>query len=214
MNFSFLKQLSPRVWFLYGAICIVLALMGSRMWEMHETYSILKRPLAENYSGAKDSEKVVVQFLDYRCVFCRKVHPVVEEFSVRNPDVKIVYRYVLAFGKTSLLEANMALAASMQGQDEFIKMHNYLSSRPTPVGTKVEAAQVARILGLDEDKFQEALYGPDTGAYHIESSALAETIKVNSTPTFLINKTIFQPDGYMPTVEDLEKIVNQVYGDG
>ena len=40
--------------------------------------------------GNPNGSKVLVEFFDFSCGFCRRVHPAIKEIVANNPDVKVV----------------------------------------------------------------------------------------------------------------------------
>jgi protein-disulfide isomerase len=54
--------------------------------------------------------------------------------------------------------------------------------------------------------------GAPTGHELIGTLNAAEALGINSTPTLLIGNQIYVPKNGMPSVEDIEKIVRDVYG--
>ncbi len=43
--------------------------------------------------GTNQSNVVLVEFADYQCSFCRAVHPIVDSFLVKHPEVGVGFRH-------------------------------------------------------------------------------------------------------------------------
>lgn len=138
--------------------------------------------------GRDDALVTVVEFGDYRCGFCIKVEPVLEELEKSyGGEVRFVYRNLpLGGNPESRLIAEGAMAAGEQGR--FWEMHDRLFSTAGPIDRPV-LEQLARELGLDPRRFGAAL---DQRKFELDVSreaAEAARLGVRGTPTFFINGT-------------------------
>lgn len=185
-------------------ILLVSAIAGYKYWLTEKSFSVLHEAPFDNAVGPEDAEITLVEIVDYRCSFCREVHPILKEFHEKNPDVRIVFRHLIIFGEPSLHAAQVALAAGIQGH--FEKAHNDLMTRDEPV-TDDYIDQIATDLGLDVEKFKKDLKSPPLGNFFLDNIDATENLDINGTPTFIIGKRIFKMEGGMPTVETFEKLV-------
>lgn len=188
----------------------VVAYAGQRLWAQHTTLTNLRTAELGQAVGPADADKVIVEFLDYRCNFCRNIHPVMKAFHNKNPDVRIVYRHYPIFGIKSIIEADVALAAALQG--EFEAVHNRLMENDTPVEDATIDALIAEF-GLNREQFLSDMKGPVVGSTLLFNLDAAEFLKINATPTFLIGDIIYVPQDGIPTVKDIENLVYQAYGE-
>ncbi len=195
---------------LYTVIAIVAALVIYRAWTVEKFRGQMYTTALNQYVGPAESERVIVEFLDYRCSYCRIIHPVIEEVRARNPDVKIIYRHYPVFGRPSVIEAQVALAAGIQGK--FEEAHKALISREEPI-TDREIESLAFTLGLDVDRFRRDMKGPEIGYMLLETLDAAEVLGIRSTPTFLVGDIVFSMQDGMPTAETFEQLLADAYGD-
>lgn len=195
---------------LYSVIIAVGGYAVYRTWSTSSAMASLPHAVLGEFQGPAESQKVVVEFLDYRCSFCRTIDPVMKDFMARNPDVKVVYRHYPVFGKPSVIEAEVALAAAMQGK--FAEAHDYLMSRGEQPISEAEIDELAMRLGLDMQKFRTDMKGPEIGYLLLNTMDVVEAIGVSSTPTLVVGEIIYPMTEGMLTVEKLEQLVAQVYG--
>lgn len=194
---------------LYAVVLIVGSYAGYRMWAVNNAMAGLANTALGQFQGPADAEKVIVEIMDYRCPFCRALEPVMKDVLARNPDVKIVYRHYPIFVEPSILEAQVALAAGMQGK--FKEAHNYLIARDQPI-TQEEIDQLAMRLGLDMERFRSDMKGPEIGALLWNTLDVVEVLRVPGTPTFVVGDIIYPMTSGMATVETIEKLLAEAYG--
>lgn len=193
---------------IYAAVLIAALLVGYRAYVLHDTASFLRQASMGQALGPEDAKVTIAEFLDYRCGFCRQVAPVVKDVAARHPDVRIVYRHLPVFGRESVIEAEFALAAGMQGK--FIQAHDYLTARDEPLeDSGIEAA--ARELGLDYARLSVDMKGPEIGDLLLANIDAADRLGITATPGFVINGAVLRPNdlGRLPTAEDFDALIAQ-----
>ncbi len=50
-------------------------------------------PATDHYKGNPNAEIAVIEYSDYECPFCSRVHPTLEQLVAANPDIAWVYRH-------------------------------------------------------------------------------------------------------------------------
>ena len=58
----------------------------------------------------------MAEFFDYRCPFCRRMHPLVRRLLAEEPDIRFIAKEWPVFGGPSITAARVALAANWQGR--------------------------------------------------------------------------------------------------
>ncbi len=58
----------------------------------------------------------IAEFFDYRCPYCRGMHPMLQRLIANNPDIRYVAKQWPIFGGPSVTAARVALAAWWQGR--------------------------------------------------------------------------------------------------
>jgi protein-disulfide isomerase len=127
----------------------------------------------------------VVEFADFECPFCRSEEAVVEGIeSIYGGDLRLVFKH---FPRTSIHPHAQAaaIAASCAGnQGKFWEMHDLLFK-----GAIDDAALLsdAGQVGLDVAAWQGCIGTPDPASRIAEDVALATSLGINGTPTFVVN---------------------------
>lgn len=128
----------------------------------------------------------VVEFFDYRCGYCKKVDGQVIALA-NKPGVRIIYKDFPILGPDSLLAAKAALAAGKQGA--YHQFHHALITATTPVNEAL-VDQIAKNLKLDRERLKKDMASPEVSAEINQTMALAGTLGVQSTPTFVIGNNL------------------------
>lgn len=191
---------------LYIAVFIVASVLAYKSWVMHSTISMVQSAPLGNYIGPEDAKLIVVEFIDYRCSYCREAHPEMERFLANHDDIKVVFRHLPNLGKGSLHDAQLALAAGMQGK--FKEVHDDLITRETSVDDNY-IMKTAMDLELDYDKLMIDLKGPEIGGFLLDNIDAIERLSINATPSFLFGDILFVPSAGSPTAEDFEKLAQE-----
>ena len=130
------------------------------------------------------SVPVLVEFLDYRCGFCRRNHAAVLEFKDRNPNAVIIEKQFPILGQESILLAQTALAVRMAyGDDAYQTVHNALLAGDRDIEASLDG--FLESMGLDLVRINELR---NSDAVHNEISAvngLARRLGINATPSFV-----------------------------
>lgn len=140
----------------------------------------------EQLEKNKQAPVKIMVFFDYQCPFCASTIPGLQQVLKRNPSqMQLILKHIpLSIHPDSLLAHQAALAAAEQGK--FWPMNDLLFAHQKNVKLS-DLLGYARQLGLDMPLFQRRLR---TGYYKgvvDRDWALAESLGVDSTPTFFVN---------------------------
>jgi protein-disulfide isomerase len=140
-------------------------------------------------AGDKAGVVTMVEFFDYQCVHCAKMHPVTQQLMKANPNIRVVYKEFPIFGKPSEYAAAAALAANKQGK--YVAMRNALFNSGDIEGkmtdTKVDA--IAKKVGLNLVQMKKDMKSADVVAELKATRDLAMALGLQGTPAFVIAPT-------------------------
>jgi len=74
--------------------------------------------------GDENAKNTIIEFMDYFCGYCKKVHPELLQIANEREDTRIVFLQHPILSESSKLLANMVVAANMQNKG--IDFHNAL----------------------------------------------------------------------------------------
>jgi protein-disulfide isomerase len=147
--------------------------------------------------GNPKGSVTLVEFFDYRCPYCKKFEPELEALIKEEPDLRVVYKEFPILGPSSVIAARVALAARLQGK--YDALHRAMLDLKGPVTTEA-IFDTAQSVGINVDKVKSDMNSPDIGNIIKQNFALAEALRVQATPTFVLGKEL------LPGVVGKEKL--------
>lgn len=140
--------------------------------------------------GNPKGDVTIVEFFDYQCTYCRKVHPILKKIVETDGNVRLVLKDWPVFGSASVFAAQAVLGAAQIGKYEpameaVMTAPGRLSEEGvektlTGIGLKMDdiAAAVnkhnAKISGLLDRNYNQAL-----------------AFKFSGTPSFVIGTAVY-----------------------
>jgi len=154
--------------------------------------------------GNPEGDITLVEFMDYRCGYCRKAYSDVEELVKSDGNIRFVLKEFPILGEASVLASQFAIAIlQLHGPDAYKSAHDALFTlrgEPTPE----TLSRLASDLGLDPAPILARMAGPEVNAVIAANHALAESMSISGTPTFVLKDQMLR--GYVP-LEGMRDIV-------
>lgn len=155
--------------------------------------------------GNPDGDITIVEFVDYRCGYCRKAHDEVAELVKSDGNIRFVLKEFPILGEESVTSSQFAIAVlQLHGPEVYKTVHDALIAlRGSP---DVETlSRLASEMGLDAAALQIKMSSPEVLAVIEANHALANTMQISGTPTFVIDQTMVR--GYVP-LDGMRQIVD------
>ena len=157
--------------------------------------------------GNPDGDVTVVEFMDYRCGYCKRAFPEVESLLESDGNIRFIVKEFPILGEESVLASRFAVAVLRVGGDgAYEAVHDALMERRGAV-TEDALQDLADDQGLDWDEVQTAMAAPETDAVLQANHALAATLGIQGTPTFVIGDQVVR--GYVPA-DAMQEVIRQV----
>lgn len=153
-------------------------------------------PVGGNPSG----DVAVVEFFDYRCGVCKRVHPVVAELIKTDPKIRRVYKEWPILGPSSVYAARAALASRSQGK--YLAFHDAMMASRTTL-TPQSVLVIAKRVGLDTDRLSRDMKDSKISAMLDRNFKLAEALRINGTPSFVIGDALVRGARDLDTLRKL-----------
>ncbi|NNK79024.1 MAG: DsbA family protein [Litoreibacter sp.] len=147
--------------------------------------------------GNPDGDVTLVEFFDYNCGYCRRVHPSVEALIAEDKNLRVVMREWPILGDASVEAARVSLAVRKQGK--YAEFHKAMMEGRGRANT-ASALKVAEGLGLDIDQLRRDMEAPDVVAHLQLSQELSQGLGVNGTPAFVVGEQL------VPGAIDLDQL--------
>ena len=126
--------------------------------------------------GNPDAPVKLVEFSDFECPFCKRVHPTLKKIMAdyeSSGDVAWVYRHfpIDSLHPNARKEAQAAECANEQGGNDAFWAYTDKLYEVTPSNNRLELSslpQIAEDIGLDRDAFEECLQGDRRGGKYAD----------------------------------------------
>ncbi|MFT6772418.1 MAG: protein-disulfide isomerase [Paracoccaceae bacterium] len=152
-------------------------------------------------AGNPDGDVTVVEFLDYNCGYCKKAHEDVKALIRMDPNVRLVIKEFPILGPSSRTAAEVAMASMMQdGGDSYLEFNDLLMKNRGQL-TEEGIYALADRAGLDVDALRRDAADPAIAANLKKTYELAQKLRIEGTPTFVIGDTVVR--GFVP-LKDLQ----------
>ncbi|WP_296424390.1 DsbA family protein [Yoonia sp.] len=160
--------------------------------------------------GNPDGDVTVVEFMDYRCGYCKRAFPEVEALIAGDTNIRYIIKEFPILGEQSVLASRFAIATQLVAGDAAYKdVHNILMEFRGDV-TQQSLNRVGETLDLDMAEITAKMASDEVTAIIAENSALAQLLQITGTPTFVFDDQMVR--GYVPG-PDMERLVAQLRGE-
>lgn len=158
--------------------------------------------------GNVDGDITMVEFVDYKCGFCKKVNPEVEDLIKADGKIKFIIKEFPILGQESDTAARFAISVQqIAGADAYKKVHDELMSMRAPVNLE-SLTKLAKDQGLDAQALIQRMNTEEVSAVIRKNHQLAERMGIMGTPTFIIGPEMLRgvpQTGMAAAVEDARK---------
>ena len=137
--------------------------------------------------GNDNAENTIIEFMDYFCGYCKKVHPELLEIANDREDTRIIFLQHPVLSESSKLLASMVVAANMQ--EKGLEFHNALFG----VEGNLNNAKLQKI--IEDLEINSAKLNIDMSKEEVKnivdiSSFMASGSGARGTTTFFINEEL------------------------
>ena len=159
--------------------------------------------------GNPDGDVTLVEFMDYKCSYCKKSHAEVAELVKSDGNIRFILKEFPILGEQSLLAARFAIAVrQVGGADAYKQSFDTLMTLRGDL-TRETLDRLATDLGLDAAAVRLAMESPEVAAEINANHDLASRLDISGTPTFVLGGQMLR--GYVP-LETMQKIVADARG--
>lgn len=152
--------------------------------------------------GNPQGDVTIVEFFDYQCPYCRKLHPDLMRLVAEDGKIRLVLKDWPILTQFSQVAAKLALAARFQGK--YAETHAALMETSGRLDQeKIRAAAVKAGLDLDKVDADVKTRGAEIAAVLARNAEQADALGLSGTPALLVGPFKVPGLGY----EDLKKVV-------
>ena len=156
--------------------------------------------------GNPQGDVTVVEFMDYRCTYCRKAYSEVEDLVKTDGNIRFVVKEFPILGEDSLVSSKFAIAVRLlHGDDAYKTVHDALITlRGAPDPETL--GRLANTLGYDPAPIMAKMETSEVTDIIAANHALAQKLNITGTPTFVVEDQMLR--GYLPEAE-MKQIVDK-----
>ena len=145
--------------------------------------------------GNPDGDVTLVEFSDYRCGYCKKAHPELQELLERDPNIRLVVKEFPILGPASVTAARMAQAALDLDPSKYGALNDALMSFEGQL-SEAAAYRIANSVGYDIAALKARAASAEIEARIADTYNLARAMGLQGTPSFVLGNQIIR--GYLP----------------
>ena len=159
--------------------------------------------------GNPEGDITLVEFLDYRCSFCKRAHGEVAKLLETDGNIRLIVKEFPILGEQSLLASRFAVATKQIAGDEAYKgLTDALMTLEGEVNLR-NLRRLASTFGLDADAIEARMDSDEVTAEIVRTRALAQRLQITGTPTFVLQDELLR--GYLP-YDQMQALVDEKRG--
>lgn len=136
--------------------------------------------------GNPEGDITLVEFLDYRCGFCKRAHEEVATLLEADGNIRLIIKEFPILGPDSELASRFAVATlRLAGDDVYADIHDALMGQDGPI-TPEYLDELAAAYDLDFEALVAEMDSDDVTSILAENRALAQRLQISGTPTFVM----------------------------
>lgn len=157
--------------------------------------------------GNPDGDITLVEFMDYRCGYCRKAVPEIARLLKEDGNIRFIVKEFPILGEASTLSSRFAVATRhVAGDAAYGQVHDALLELQGDV-TEVVLRRLAEGLGLDADAILARMTAPEVEEELTKTRLLAQKLKISGTPTFVLEDELLR--GYLPADQMMQIVAEK-----
>ena len=159
--------------------------------------------------GNPEGDITLVEFLDYRCGFCKRAFSEVEQLIASDGNIRFVVKEFPILGEQSVLASRFAIATKLvEGDEAYKALHDALMEYNGDI-TIPALRRLSDTFGHDADAIEERMNDEEITASLQATRQLAQQLQINGTPTFVLDKELLR--GFLPA-DQMQLIVDDIRG--
>lgn len=138
--------------------------------------------------GAQNAAITIVEFFDYNCGYCKKSLTPLLDLVTQNKDIRVIFKEFPVLKASSMLAAQYALA--LADSKQYLAFHTALMRHRGEITPKV-LSQYLHDTGARPEIIRRNHKSVPITAHLSDNSALAQRLKIQGTPAFIVNDTLY-----------------------
>ena len=161
--------------------------------------------------GNPDGDITIVEFMDYRCGYCKKAHPDVASLITADGNIRYIIKEFPILGEASELASRFAIAVKIVGGEAAYKeAHDTLMEFRGEM-TNESLGRLATSLGLSAADITVTMNSAEVNQIINDNRLLGQAMQITGTPTFVVQDQMLR--GYVPQAQ-MAQIIARVREQG
>jgi protein-disulfide isomerase len=157
--------------------------------------------------GNPEGDITLVEFMDYKCGYCKRAFPQVNDLLEFDGNIKLVVKEFPILGEQSMLAARFAIATlQTQGDDAYEQIHDALMVYNGDI-TQTALNRMAEGFGLDAAAITAHMDSDEVNTVIAQNRALAQRLNISGTPSFVMNDQMLR--GYLP-LDEMQRVAAEI----
>ncbi|WP_317054946.1 DsbA family protein [Roseovarius rhodophyticola] len=146
--------------------------------------------------GNPNGDITLVEFIDYRCGFCRRAHPEIENLLETDGNIRLIVKEFPILGEDSVTASRFAIAVKqLAGNENYKAVHDALIALPGEV-SEPALRRLSDAFDLPTDDILAHMESDDVTEVIASNHALAQRLRISGTPTFVMQTQMLR--GFVP----------------
>jgi protein-disulfide isomerase len=159
--------------------------------------------------GNPDGDVTLVEFMDYRCGFCRRAVPEIKALLAADTNIRLVIKEFPILGEASMLSSRFAIAThQIAGDAAYEQVHDALIDFSGDLN-EVTLLRLADSFGLDGEAILAQMDSDEVTEIISKNRKLAQDLRINGTPTFVLGDQMLR--GFLPA-EQMAALIDELRG--
>ena len=142
--------------------------------------------------GNPDGDITLVEFMDYKCGYCRRAMDEVAGLLEADGNIRLVLKEFPILGEESAAAARFAIATKqVAGDDAYKSVHDALMAYNGSMST-TGFSRLADALGLDANAITAAMDSDAVTEVIAANHALGQRLRINGTPAFVMEERMLR----------------------
>lgn len=159
--------------------------------------------------GNPNGDITIVEFLDYKCGYCKKAHPDVAKLINGDGNIRYIVKEFPILGEQSVLASRFAISTrQILGSDVYAVVHDNLMTFRGDI-TETSLRRLTDQLSIDGDAIFANMNSDAVNREISLTRELGQRMKINGTPSFVMGETMLR--GYVP-YDSMVQILGEIRG--
>lgn len=151
--------------------------------------NVLEKSDTSPVRGNPEGDVTLVEFFDYRCGYCKRVHTAVTDAVKSDGNVRLVYKEFPVLGPDSVFASRASLGVFFAQPLKYPAFHDALMTVRGQL-SQARVMSIAKDIGLKAEDVESAMKDPRVDEEIQRNIQLARNLGINGTPGFVIGNEI------------------------